>query len=143
MDSWSWTPDGQSLLINENGVDISMVTLGGDQERQPVLEEAFNEGVPEISPDGPWWIAYRSNETGQLEVFVRPFPDVAGGRWQVSHNWRQLPGMVSRRSLIEGDYVFAPGQGRNQSRVVVKYLQLAVWPRGLVVYFGLPQSIPK
>ena len=91
LDCWSWTSDGQSLLINENGVDISMVTLGGDQERQPVLEEAFNEGVPEISPDGPWWMAYRSNETGQLEVFVRPFPDVAGRKWQVSHNRRNYP----------------------------------------------------
>ncbi len=29
-------------------------------------------------------MAYQSNESGQWEVYVRPFPDVNGGRWQVS-----------------------------------------------------------
>ncbi len=29
-------------------------------------------------------MAYQSNESGQYEVYVRPFPDVNGGRWQVS-----------------------------------------------------------
>jgi hypothetical protein len=29
-------------------------------------------------------MAYQSNESGQFEVYVRPFPDVNGGRWQVS-----------------------------------------------------------
>ena len=139
---WSWTPDGQSLLINEGGNDISMVTLGSDQTRQPVLEEAFREGVPEISPDGRW-MAYRSNESGQTEVYVRPFPDVAGGKWQVSTSggdypawsrdgqelfFRTLDGVALMgvaveteptfspgipEVVIEGDYIYARGQGRN------------------------------
>ena len=29
-------------------------------------------------------MAYTSNESGREEVYVRPFPDVEGGRWQVS-----------------------------------------------------------
>jgi eukaryotic-like serine/threonine-protein kinase len=37
----------------------------------------------EISSDGHW-LAYESNESGQREVYVRPFPDVSGGRWQIS-----------------------------------------------------------
>ena len=142
LHSWSWTPDGQSLLLNEAGLDIGMVTLEGDRTRQPVLEEAFNEGVPEVSPDGRW-MAYRSNESGQFEVFVRPFPDVAAGKWQVSTAGGQYPAWspdgqeLFYRTLdgaavmgvtveaeptlspgipepvIEGDYVYAPGQGRN------------------------------
>jgi protease II len=36
-----------------------------------------------VSPDGHW-IAYASNESGQFEVYVRPFPNVNDGRWQVS-----------------------------------------------------------
>ena len=36
-----------------------------------------------MSPDGKW-LAYESDESGQLEVFVRPFPDVQAGRWQIS-----------------------------------------------------------
>ncbi len=38
---------------------------------------------PQISPDGQW-LAYQSNESGQAEVYVRPFPDADRGRWQVS-----------------------------------------------------------
>ena len=37
----------------------------------------------EISPDGRW-LAYESTESRRLEVYVRPFPNVDDGRWQVS-----------------------------------------------------------
>ena len=47
------------------------------------MVEEFDETDPAISPDGRW-IAYTSNETGRYEVYVRPFPDVDAGRWQVS-----------------------------------------------------------
>ena len=36
-----------------------------------------------MSPDGRW-LAYSSDESGEYEVYVRPFPDVDAGRWQVS-----------------------------------------------------------
>jgi serine/threonine-protein kinase len=39
----------------------------------------------ELSPNGRW-IAYESNESGRFEVYVRPFPDVNGGKWQLSSN---------------------------------------------------------
>ncbi len=47
------------------------------------MQTTFNELNGEISPDGRW-MAYQSNESGQDEIYVRPFPDVDGGRWQVS-----------------------------------------------------------
>ena len=37
---------------------------------------------PAFSPDGKW-LAYTSNESGQTEVYVRPFPG-PGGKWQIS-----------------------------------------------------------
>ncbi|MBA3298096.1 MAG: serine/threonine-protein kinase [Acidobacteria bacterium] len=37
----------------------------------------------DFSPDDRW-IAYQSSETGRAEVYVHPFPDLTGGRWQVS-----------------------------------------------------------
>ena len=40
------------------------------------------DSMPMFSPDGRW-IAYLSNEQGQFEVFVRPFPG-PGGVWQIS-----------------------------------------------------------
>jgi hypothetical protein len=37
-----------------------------------------------VSPDGRW-LAYASDESGAFEIYVRPFPDVDSGRWQVSN----------------------------------------------------------
>ena len=41
------------------------------------------ERFPTLSPNGRW-LAYRSNEGGTHEVWVRPFPGVNDGRWQVT-----------------------------------------------------------
>src|SRR5262249_1675422 len=38
------------------------------------LNTPFNESNPRFSPNGEW-IAYTSNDSGQDEVYVRPFPD--------------------------------------------------------------------
>jgi hypothetical protein len=46
------------------------------------LNTPFAEGAAAFSPDGRW-LAYQSNESGTLEVYVRPFPG-PGGKWQVS-----------------------------------------------------------
>jgi hypothetical protein len=37
----------------------------------------------ELSPDGKW-LAYHSNDSGESQVYVRPFPNVNDGRTQVS-----------------------------------------------------------
>ena len=47
------------------------------------MQTTFNELNGEISPDGRW-VAYQSNESGQDEIYVRPFPDADRGRWQIS-----------------------------------------------------------
>ncbi len=41
--------------------------------------------MPRLSPDGRW-LAYMSEESGLNEVYVRPFPNVTGGKWLVSTN---------------------------------------------------------
>jgi Tol biopolymer transport system component len=46
------------------------------------LKTEFEERHGQFSPDGRW-VAYRSDESGRLEVYVRPFPG-PGGQWQVS-----------------------------------------------------------
>jgi serine/threonine-protein kinase len=38
---------------------------------------------PEVSPNGRW-LAYESNESGRIEVYVRSWPAAKPGRWQVS-----------------------------------------------------------
>jgi serine/threonine-protein kinase len=45
---------------------------------------------PKISPDGRW-MAYASYEFGKSEIYVRPFPEVDGGKWQVSLSGGDTP----------------------------------------------------
>jgi hypothetical protein len=53
-----------------------------DDKPVPLLTTPFAERGPQISPDGKW-LAYSSDETGTLEVYVRSFPR-GDGKWQVS-----------------------------------------------------------
>ena len=57
---------------------------------QPLLPSEINEGFSAISPDGRW-IAYVSLETGQNEVYVRPFPNVDDDKRQISRNGGDEP----------------------------------------------------
>ena len=63
--------------------DVYAVRTGRDTVPTPLLAGPFNEMGAALSPDGRW-LAYTSNESGRPEIFVRPFPNTAAGRWQVS-----------------------------------------------------------
>jgi serine/threonine-protein kinase len=80
----SWAPDG-SLLFQTDGVsDVGLVSFGGaEPEVAMLLDSSANEWSPHVSADGRW-LAYVSNESTQDEVYVRPFPEVDGGKWQVT-----------------------------------------------------------
>ena len=87
-----WSPDGEWLIARTGGVggvtggrDIYAFRPGSDSEAVPLMAGDFDEVGPEISPDGRW-IAYTSRESGQYELYVRPFPDVNSARVQVSIN---------------------------------------------------------
>jgi Tol biopolymer transport system component/tRNA A-37 threonylcarbamoyl transferase component Bud32 len=58
----------------------------GDSALTPLLAaRTYNQMSPALSPDGRW-LAYTSDESGRDEVYVRPFPDVETGRWQISRD---------------------------------------------------------
>jgi serine/threonine-protein kinase len=59
-------------------------------ERKLLLKSDYAESHPRISPDGRW-MAYFSSETGDFHIFVRPFPEVDQGKWQVSVDGGQSP----------------------------------------------------
>ena len=65
------------------GIDIGMLSLDGDRERRALLKEKYQEAQPQLSRDGRY-MAYSSGEWGKLEIYVRPFPDVDKGQWQIS-----------------------------------------------------------
>jgi serine/threonine-protein kinase len=84
-----WSADGQWLLLRtDNGAvgagDIVGVRTSGDTTPVPFVASEFSELHPALSPNGRW-LAYTSNESGTLEVYVRPFPNTSAGRWQVSN----------------------------------------------------------
>jgi serine/threonine-protein kinase len=87
LDQYSLSPDGKRLIARatslETREDIVMVTLEGERRVEPLVRTQFQERNPELSPDGRW-LAYQSNESGQFEIYVRPFPRVDDGRWQIS-----------------------------------------------------------
>jgi len=81
-----WSRDGAWLVASVEGPpsrDILAMRLGKDSTLRPLLADAFDEWEPALSPDGRW-LAYVSRETGAPQVFVRPFPGVQDGKWQIS-----------------------------------------------------------
>ena len=63
----------------------------GDSALTPlVADDRYEEVGIALSPDGRW-LAYASNESGRFQVYVRPFPDVNAGRWQISVNGGNEP----------------------------------------------------
>jgi len=81
------SPDGRWLILRRvltdpgNG-DIFGVHLG-DTVLVPLVTSPAREVFPAVSSDMKW-LAYSSDESGTFEVYVRPFPNVAAARWQVS-----------------------------------------------------------
>ena len=91
---YSFTPDGKTLLFSEfrsySDQGVSAVTLAATPVVTKILDGPYAEVRPALSPDGKW-MAYQSDESGRFEVYVRPFPDVATTRVQVSTSGGSSP----------------------------------------------------
>jgi serine/threonine-protein kinase len=101
IDPTSVTPDGTRVVGSDTAPktqwDVVLFPLpspasragpgpspgAGPSRVEPLIQTTFIERNAEISPDGRF-LAYESNESGRNEIYVRPFPRVDGGRWQVS-----------------------------------------------------------
>ena len=85
--AYSMSPDAMHLLFVEVGsktnLDIHDLSFGNQRSSQPLIQTSFSESNADISPDGRW-VVYQSNESGQDQIYVRPYPKVDSGRWQVS-----------------------------------------------------------
>src|SRR5688572_3193301 len=51
------------------GTDVYHLPLTGERRPQPLLAEPSDELNAEVSPNGQW-LAYKSNESGRLEILV-------------------------------------------------------------------------
>jgi serine/threonine-protein kinase len=123
--------DGRWLVLRRSGAepgggDIFALRVG-DSVLTPLLTTPATEGNPAVSPDGHW-LAYSSDESGTMEVYVRPFPEVASARWQVSttggtqplwaHGGRELFYRNGRNDLVAAEVRTAPGFSVGQQRVL-------------------------
>jgi Tol biopolymer transport system component len=81
-----WSRDGRYIAVNrlsaKTSFDIWIVPADGKSKPFPFLHEPYSEVLPSFSPDGRF-IAYMSNESKRMEIFVQQFPG-PGGKWQVS-----------------------------------------------------------
>src|SRR5215469_16624759 len=168
---YSFTPDGRRLAYFERSVetgwDIWTVALDLTDSDHPKASkpEAFlrtmaDELLPQFSPDGRW-VAYRSNESGSPEIYVRPFPAAGGGKWPISaggglyavwaKNGHELFYETTDNRIMVVDYSadgasFLPGQSRLWSDKQLFYagtsnMDLAPDGKRFVV-FSLPEAAP-
>jgi serine/threonine-protein kinase len=72
------------------GFNVTLLALAGERQAKPLIATTFLDRNADLSADGRW-VAYESNESGRNEVYVRPFPAVDGGRWQVSTSGGSQP----------------------------------------------------
>ena len=94
-------PDGSVLVfqvtVGPTQLRLGLLSLRGDG-LSTIWDLGHSEMNADLSPDGRW-LAYESNETGEMEVFVRPFPAVDAGlppspppeKWQVSRGGGRWP----------------------------------------------------
>ncbi len=88
---WDWSRDGKYVLFGK-GNELWYLSWP-ERAPKPLLQAKWTVQNAQFSPDGRW-MAYASNETGRMEVYVSPFPS-GNGKWQVSSGggeeprWRQ------------------------------------------------------
>jgi eukaryotic-like serine/threonine-protein kinase len=82
----AWSHDGQVLTYHvndrEGGRELWYVSKSDDSDARPFLQTSHQEVTPVLSPNGKF-IAYSSDEAGQYDVYVQPFPD-GGRKWRIS-----------------------------------------------------------
>jgi hypothetical protein len=120
----SWSPEGEELAVvayREKTHDISIFS-SSEGRTEPFLHTRYCKHSPEFSPDGSW-LVYSSDQSGQEEVYVRPYPgpgravqiSVRGGKspaWSSDGReifYRKDEGFYAIRLHVDGDRV-SPGQ---------------------------------
>ena len=94
----AFSPDGLRLVFRAqeggNPHDMYMLSMDGEHTVQPLVVTKFQEGYSTISPNGRWIAHEQSKSTTggrRADIYVRPFPNVDDGRWQISTNGGEDP----------------------------------------------------
>jgi Tol biopolymer transport system component len=89
---WGWTAGGELVFGARAGAtrNISVLEATGAGQARTLHSTRANLLSGALSPNGRW-LAYESDETGQQEVHVRPFPNLDASRIQVSSGGGEEP----------------------------------------------------
>jgi Tol biopolymer transport system component len=87
VNPWDWSRDGKYALVRK-GTELWYLSWP-ERVAKPLLQAKWTVRNAQFSPDGRW-MAYASNETGKMEIYVSPFLS-ATGKWQVSTGGGQEP----------------------------------------------------
>ncbi|HKU24683.1 MAG TPA: hypothetical protein VJQ54_04375, partial [Candidatus Sulfotelmatobacter sp.] len=127
-----WTRDGKYLLYSHGGMslDSELWALPLQGERKPfmVVPHAAVLYGARVSPDGHW-LAYESNESGTVQLYIVPFPS-GQGKWQVTSKGSSIPAWTR-----DGKELFYMDPGFNLFAVSFKEVNGA--PQ-----LGPPEQIP-
>ena len=91
----SITPDGSTVVFHSFMQGLEALRLDGKGDGRPyvLVKTPHEERNGVVSPDGRW-LAYEGESSavaGQLDIFVRPFPDVQRSLWQVTSSGGLYP----------------------------------------------------
>jgi serine/threonine protein kinase/Tol biopolymer transport system component len=84
---WDWSRDGKYILFGK-GNELWYISRP-EGVTKPLLQAKWTVRNAQFSSDGRW-MAYASNETGGMEIYVSSFPS-GNGKWQVSTGGGQEP----------------------------------------------------
>ena len=121
-----------------------MSSSGKKSEREPFpfLQTEFNERGAVFSPDGRW-IAYQSDESGQNEIYIRPFPG-PGGKWQVSTKGGTRPrwrGDGKELFFVAPDLKGMSAEIKTNDATVTVGLERPLFQFGSFIGFGITRSL--
>jgi eukaryotic-like serine/threonine-protein kinase len=111
---FSWSKDGNTMVLWEAlegwNRDIGSLSMEGDHKWRSLLHEEYWEIEPKISPDGRY-MAYELFGSSKNGIYVRPFPEVNKGMWQLSAGGGSPLWSRDGRELFyrRGDSVIAVG----------------------------------
>ena len=85
-----FSPDGSTLVFRdqetrETNDDLVMISINNEAEPVWRLNGDYLELNAELSPGGRW-MAYQSDESGEFQVYVRPFPHVEDDLMPISNS---------------------------------------------------------